>query len=91
MDSLKSDNTKETASGRAWIERRAYTELMEVLNSARQELQALASGNLPDSRLSAFDDQLQRFARILEQIQEVQRDRLELHLVTQIAESLSNA
>jgi len=89
--SPKIDKLHESASGRGWIERRVYSDLMEVLNVARQELKSLTSGDVPEAKLSAFDKQLKRFSRILEQIQEVQRDRLELHLVTQITDSLSNA
>jgi len=79
-----------SSSGRGWIERRAFSDLTLTLNIARQDLKELPPGRVPDEWLKTFEKRLARHEQLLESIQEVQRTRLELHLITQIALSLTN-
>ncbi|HDH57996.1 MAG TPA: GAF domain-containing protein [Bacteroidetes bacterium] len=79
------------SSGRGWAEKRVFQELTTTLKSAEKELKSLPAGTVPEERLRALESQLSRLAHLLEHIEEVQRTRLEIHLITQIALSLANA
>ena len=77
-------------SGRAWIERKAFKELTTTLAALRQEIKALPSDRLSAEKLDGLEEQLQRYEHLLQNIEELQRTRLEIHLITQIALSLAN-
>lgn len=53
-------------------------------------MQSLPVGSIQDQRLSTFENLLNRLTHLLEHIEDVQRTRLEIHLITQIALKLSN-
>lgn len=76
---------------RGWAERRIFRELTATLKAVQEEIKSLPAGALPEERLRAFEAQLGRFSHLFEHIEEVQRTRLEIHLITQIALKLANA
>lgn len=78
-------------NGTSWAESRIFQELKETLEAARREYKRLSPGAVPGDQLKAFEGQLNRLAHLLEHIAEVQRTRLEIHLITQIALKLANA
>jgi len=63
---------------------------MTTLREARTELEAFPPGKIHDDWIKTFEKKLNRYEQLLENIQEVQRTRLEIHLITQIALSLAN-
>ncbi len=73
------------------MERRVFRELIEVLAASRQELRTLPPGRVSDEWLENLDHQLSRFDSLLERIADVQKERLGLHLISQIALSLATA
>jgi serine phosphatase RsbU (regulator of sigma subunit) len=79
------------ASGINWAERRIFTELEELLSSVRQEIKQVQSSAAEPEQFGAYLEQFKRLGHLLEHVGEVQRTRLEIHLITQIALSLSNA
>lgn len=74
-----------------WAERRIFAELSSLLTSVREEIKDLKPGAEPPEQLRALQEQLKRVEHLLEHVEEVQRTRLEIHLITQIALSLANA
>lgn len=65
--------------------------LKEALNALREEIAQLPEDRLPKSRQEKIARHWERFDSLLEQIEEVQRDRLELDLLSQTALTLANA
>ncbi len=75
---------------RDWAQKRVYQELAGVLETIQQELKSLPAQAISGERLQSLEEQLERLAHLLEHIEDVQRTRLEIHLITQIALKLSN-
>ena len=68
-----------------------FRELTAALKTAWEEVRSLPEGAVPPERLRIFEQQLNRLHHLLEHVEEVERSRLEIHLITQIALSLANA
>ncbi|RJP79375.1 MAG: GAF domain-containing protein [Candidatus Zixiibacteriota bacterium] len=91
MDSSPQSKDIPPAPPRTWAQRRIFRELSDALSAVRQEIRRLPSQSVDGDRLRTFEEQLDRLAHLLEHVEDVERTRLEIHLITQVALSLSNA
>jgi phosphoserine phosphatase RsbU/P len=78
------------SSNGGWAEKRVFNELVALLQDALGEMKSLPIGAIPVERLSSFETLLNRLTHMLEHVEDVQRTRLEIQLITQIALRLSN-
>lgn len=74
-----------------WAENRVFTELLETLKGIQREIKSLPADSTSSKQLEELSGQLVRLEHLLEHVRGIQRSRLEVHLITQIALSLANA
>jgi len=82
--------TLESASQADWAQKRVFRELKGMLQTVRQELKTVTPSALQPDRMRYFEEQLERLSHLLEHVEDVQRTRLEIQLITQIAQKLAN-
>ncbi|HEX7344778.1 MAG TPA: GAF domain-containing SpoIIE family protein phosphatase [bacterium] len=73
-----------------WAEKKVLQELKGVLQQVQQDLKKEPPAAFESDRLRLFEKQLERLSHLLEHVEEVQRTRLEIYLITQIAQNLAN-
>jgi len=65
-------------------------ELKGILQLVQADLKKEPPAAIQPERLLSFEKQLERLAHLLQHVEDVQRTRLEIYLITQIAQNLAN-